>query len=143
MVVKPDRAIYVPKTVPWHAPEHHHRGFLLQNAKRLDFFSLGLLCLWLLFEPQIRAQTRSSEIESGSSAKYTVEMRMSEWLEKLTPRQDLVTHAEQMLHEVSGLVDQQRDDLVKFFHNTLATDAKDRALGINDLIPLLGDQNLQ
>jgi hypothetical protein len=68
---------------------------------------------------------------------------MVEWLEQHTRGQVLVTHAKQMLHDVSGLVDQQRDDLVKFFHNTLATDLKDRALDVNDLVPLLGDQDLQ
>jgi serine/threonine protein kinase len=142
LVVRPDRPIYVPKTAPWYAPEHHHRGFLLQDAKKLDFFSLGLLFLWLLFEPKIRVQTKDPEIESGSSAKFTVEMRMIQWLEHQPPGQDLITCVTQMLHEVSGILIQQRDDLIQFFNKTLAMDPADRALDIRGLLPLIGDQKL-
>jgi hypothetical protein len=142
IVARQDQAIYLPKTVPWQAPEHHHRGFFLQNAKRLDFYSLGQLCLWLLFEPQIRVQTKYSEIESGTSAEITAEMMMVEWLQQHIQGQDLITHATQMLHEVSGLVDVQRDSLVQFFNATLAMDPKNRALDVNDLIPLLRDPSL-
>ena len=44
-----DTVIKIPKSTPWNAPEHHHRGFSVQQAQATDLYSLGLLFLWLLF----------------------------------------------------------------------------------------------
>src|SRR5438034_3833483 len=44
-----DDLIMMPKSRPWNAPEHHHRGFKLSQAMAMDAYSFGLLCLWLLF----------------------------------------------------------------------------------------------
>lgn len=42
--------IQVPKSVPWTAPEHYgRRQFTSQEAKMMDVYSFGMLCLWLLF----------------------------------------------------------------------------------------------
>ena len=44
-----DVVIKIPKSTPWNAPEHHHRGFTVRQARATDLYSLGLLFLWLLF----------------------------------------------------------------------------------------------
>jgi serine/threonine protein kinase len=41
--------IYIPISKPWNAPEHHHRGFRFSQAAKMDIFSFGVCCLWLLF----------------------------------------------------------------------------------------------
>jgi serine/threonine protein kinase len=41
--------ISVPISVPWNAPEHHHRGVTPPEAKLMDVYSFGMLCTWLLF----------------------------------------------------------------------------------------------
>lgn len=50
------QAIFVPESWPWNAPEHN----FVQNvsgryekvqAEKMDMYSAGLICLWLLFEP--------------------------------------------------------------------------------------------
>jgi serine/threonine protein kinase len=41
--------VKVPRSPPWEAPEWHPRWFNLENAKRMDVYSFGLLCLWLVF----------------------------------------------------------------------------------------------
>ena len=46
--------VYLPKTSPWVlAPEWHHRGFTIDAAKKLDVFSFGMLCVWILFKKAI------------------------------------------------------------------------------------------
>jgi serine/threonine protein kinase len=40
----------MPKSPIWSAPEWHHRRFSAAAAKKMDIFSWGLLCLWLLTE---------------------------------------------------------------------------------------------
>lgn len=41
---------YLPKSWPWNAPEHHHRACKLVAAQKMDIFSFGMLCLWIMFE---------------------------------------------------------------------------------------------
>jgi len=40
--------IRIPSTKPWSAPEWHLRGHTFDGAKKMDVYSYGLLCLWLL-----------------------------------------------------------------------------------------------
>ena len=44
------------KSTPWNAPEHHHRGFSIEQAQKQDVFSFGMLCLWILFHDKISAE---------------------------------------------------------------------------------------
>ena len=41
--------ISMPKSIPWNAPEYHYRSFEPPAAKRMDIYSFGMLCLWLIF----------------------------------------------------------------------------------------------
>ena len=43
------RLVFMPKSVPWNAPEHHYRGFRFDDAVKMDVFSFGVFCLWLFF----------------------------------------------------------------------------------------------
>jgi serine/threonine protein kinase len=49
-VVMDDGLVYLPKSVPWNAPEHHGRDFTFQRALKCDTYSFGLVCLRILFE---------------------------------------------------------------------------------------------
>jgi hypothetical protein len=42
----------MPKSRPWHAPEHIFLSsqYTLVQAKKMDIFSFGMLCFWLMFE---------------------------------------------------------------------------------------------
>ncbi|KAH8723428.1 hypothetical protein GQ44DRAFT_656653 [Phaeosphaeriaceae sp. PMI808] len=42
--------VSVPKSWPWHAPEHDRDRFRPSQARKMDFFSYGMLCTWVLFE---------------------------------------------------------------------------------------------
>jgi serine/threonine protein kinase len=39
-----------PESFPWNAPEWHRREFTVSKAKKMDVYSFGALCLWILFE---------------------------------------------------------------------------------------------
>lgn len=47
---RPDDLIQVSKTEPWSAPEWHHRGFVFCEARKMDVYSFGLLCLWIMVQ---------------------------------------------------------------------------------------------
>lgn len=44
-----DDMVFMPRTLHWTAPEWHHRGITSTSAVKMDIYSFGLLCLWLLF----------------------------------------------------------------------------------------------
>ena len=41
--------VFLPKSRPWNAPEHHFEGFTSFKARKTDAYSFGMLCLWVLF----------------------------------------------------------------------------------------------
>ena len=41
--------VLLPKSRPWNAPEHHFGEFKVHEAKKMDVYSFGMLCLWVLF----------------------------------------------------------------------------------------------
>ena len=77
----PEDFIRVPTTRPWTAPEWHLRGFRVGAARKMDVYSYGLLCLWLLlhndktFEPsgEIRQLlfAKGSEWATGKVEEFT------------------------------------------------------------------------
>ena len=44
-----DGPVFVPRSPHWTAPEWHHRAICSASAARMDVYSFGMLCLWLLF----------------------------------------------------------------------------------------------
>lgn len=43
-----DNPIQLPESVPWTAPEYQSQHFRPHEARRMDVYSYGLLCLWLI-----------------------------------------------------------------------------------------------
>ena len=46
--------VFLPKSRPWNAPEHHFRNFKVHEAKNMDVYSFGMLCLWFLFRSRLQ-----------------------------------------------------------------------------------------
>ena len=44
-----DDLVKLARSEPWDAPEWHPREFKLKDAKKMDVYSFGLVCLWLFF----------------------------------------------------------------------------------------------
>lgn len=42
--------VKVARTEPWEAPEWHPNYFTLREAKQMDVYSFGLICMWLFFK---------------------------------------------------------------------------------------------
>ena len=45
--------VFLPKSSPWNAPEHHFGEFKAHEAKKSDVYSFGMLCLWVIFGPTL------------------------------------------------------------------------------------------
>ncbi|KAL5321933.1 hypothetical protein ACEPPN_009898 [Leptodophora sp. 'Broadleaf-Isolate-01'] len=122
--------VYLPRTSPWIlAPEWHPRGFSLAAAKRLDVFSYGMLCVWILFQQEI------SNI-FGKSGENCVE----DLLHDLKAQRQIL-HAVQVIIQDLDLEDEERRaQLGEFFSMTIADDPKSRECDFGRLIHYLNPQ---
>jgi hypothetical protein len=114
-----DDLIKMPISKPWNAPEWHHRGVKLSEARAMDVYSFGMLCLWLLFK----------ENKNYSNDNTTLEQLKSDDL--------LSDFAHQLIVTTTGLNTEQGHNLDLFFNSTLVRDPKRRNLDFKKLLHLL------
>jgi serine/threonine protein kinase len=124
--------VSMPKSIPWNAPEHHHRGFSMPRAKKMDVYSFGALCFWLLFE-------RSGSTFSSPAAGATSERRES--LKDLFMRHNnedgLLDLALSLVAEEESLNGDTRTRLINFFQASLTKGPEDRIDDVSKLVLLL------
>ena len=106
----------MPKSLHWVAPEWHHRGFSLLQAKKMDVYSLGLLVLWIL------CCNTSHSIEPQSQVIVTASS------------DDVLTFAEENLRLMQI---QHRAGIKEFFWNSLRENATDRCADVRHLHEIL------
>lgn len=112
--------IYVPKSDPWYAPEHHHRGFSFPHAKKMDIFSFGLFCLWFLFyDPEADSPNRSLLKEQKSANQLPLFVRTL--LANMVPPETFSI-----------------SNLERFFDSALAHLPEERASDLDEILQLLG-----
>ena len=136
---EPDALVYLPRSAPWTAPERTHRAVPTLSAKRMDVFSFGLLCLWLLVENQ-----------------HSDDSWLREMLQSVETHSAISSHSKEGGHVqrsslpcqcASGLIEGCRmfesdaeENLKAFFRCTLAMDPEKRILDWNLLIQYLGGE---
>lgn len=116
----------LPQSPPWTAPEYHSRHWKIERARKMDVFSFGLVCFWILSWDRIFH--RLSEEEEVNE------------IERLKGPDNDMMH---LMKEVNALVNEMelekasKDKLREFFHRTLAKDPEERAGSAAELFPLL------
>lgn len=113
-----DDLIYMPRSLHWTAPEWHHRVFNRASAFKMDVYSFGLLCLWLLFY-------------------HGRETRHSRFYEDLKSEEATSTLAHVLIDESSDFSDEQRNNLRQLFDLSLTVDPAVRCLNFEQLRDLL------
>lgn len=135
-------SISMPKSWPWNAPEYHHRGFKPSAAVKMDVFSLGLLCFWLVFKEHLSGDTSATLSGVGGYVCSTFcekpcKEHQKKNLEKLKSENRLVAFA--CFYTTLLDVDENRKgNLRLFFSSTLADDPHQRARDLRHLLSLLG-----
>jgi hypothetical protein len=109
----------MPRSQYWVAPEWHHR--LKTNAigaMKMDAYSFGMLCMWLLFynTPGDTKHRFYNDLDSG------------------IPKPVL---ASQNIKTVADLGDQKSSYLYQLFERTLSSDPIDRTADFTQLLDLL------
>ncbi len=113
--------ILMPNSGVWTAPEHHHRGFLPRQARKMDAYSFGMLCLWLLFYNKAANRDRTFRKDLKDS------------------RMELLYHASELLRATPDLENREKDDLQKVFRSTLAQNPAERTTDFDEILELLID----
>lgn len=112
-----DAIVSMPRSVPWTAPEWHHRGFSRTDAFKMDIYSFGLFCLWLLF------------YNNG-------EREHCDFFKDLDTK-PVLTIAYEILSGTSQIDSGQRQTLQHLFDKSLAIDPKNRYSDFEQLRDLL------
>lgn len=113
-----DDLIYMPRSLHWTAPEWHHRAFNRASAFKMDVYSFGLLCLWLLFY-------------------HDREAKHSRFYEDLKSEEAKSTLAHGLIDESSDFSDEQRKNLRQLFDLSLTIDPAVRCSNLKQLRDLL------
>jgi serine/threonine protein kinase len=116
-----DEYIFMPKSWPWYAPEHHHRGFRPENARNMDMFSFGVLSLWVMYRPYLSGTSLLPAELLWTSQYITSRTKdVDRWtLDELKKRDELVKFAQQLVSDDTGLEDSAKYELRVFFGTVL------------------------
>ena len=115
-------SVFLPKSIPWAAPEHHHRSFTFYDAKKCDVYSFGLVCLWILFQDKlseafptflgIHDRLDASNSQYGQKASAT----------ELKDEEKLLAFSRNAVITAVGLDSQQKAKLMQLFDRALVRD---------------------
>lgn len=128
-----DDLVRLPQSKPWQAPEYHSRWFPLQLAKKMDYYSFGLLCLWLLFskEKLITPEFQTINVDLAFAGRDEEAERILEMLKK---NGHLPTCVESLVSQEPSLSQDARCFLKAFLSTALHRDPARRVLDIDSFI---------
>ena len=129
-----NESIIVGKSLPWNAPEHDRdeQSWTKDQAERLDVFSLGMLCLWLLFEPYLTPTAltqhgrRNQNVENPNTAQTPGTRKI---LAELKSSDKLFQFAEERLDVDFNIAATMKAKWKAFFQASLNRDPSRRAIG--------------
>ena len=127
-----DDVISMPKSVPWNAPEHHHRGFSMPRAKKMDVYSFGALSLWLLFE-----KPGLTLFPSATGTTSEPPESLKDILLRHSSEDGLLSLALNLVAEEESLNADTSTRLINFFKASLNKDPDNRVDDVSKLIMLL------
>lgn len=134
--------IHLAKSQPWSAPEHHHRGFSIEQAQKQDVYSFGMLCFWVLFQAEISAKFPEFAREiPGSEFANQNNIHSFELLGHWKDEKRLRDVALELVTNCFG--DREKDVLMQFFNCTLAHETNEREGNIWAVEDLLTQLDLE
>ena len=126
----------MPFAEPWNAPEHGNRFFEPEQAKKMDIYSFGMLCFWLIFKAGTSVDlpfgTISSQFVSfegkhpgmNSLQLWKKDSRLIEWVCCLVREESLFDNS-------------TKDRLLSFFGSTLAFEPNSRCTDLAKVLRFL------
>jgi serine/threonine protein kinase len=139
--VNEDDRICIPKIDPWNAPEHTYENITPAQAQKMDVFSFGMLCMWVMFEKCLSGITPLPQ-EAHWAEKYVHgrrEKHLSQSVLKNRKQEGgLVMLAQQLVMAEKDLDDETKQVLQELFSLSLACNPSQRKTDLryfSDLLP--------
>ena len=134
----PDTLAFLPKSKPWNAPEYHHRGIPFLQAAKLDIYSFGLLCLWVLFGQSLsRSAANLNQCQEDEHTTNGLHPTVGV-LGILKKNNVLAAVATECVFTSTEINREQQLKLQSFFTLTLAENPTERSSDFKLLMNLLG-----
>lgn len=119
---KPDDVCPMPRSRPWDAPEHHFNMFNMSDARKMDIFSFGLVCCWILFEKYLaRVATLPASLQWAEdllAPKSSLDCS-KESISELKRLKKILAFAEQLLITDDDLEAEPKAAMLKFLRASL------------------------
>lgn len=132
---KEEDLVMLPHSKPWQAPEYHPRWFRFKDAKKMDIYSAGLLCLWILFLGETLTSPNHPAI-NVQCAFAGGDEKAQEILESLKEEDSISTCALNLVSNKPGLSQEKRDCLQNFLTHALQRDPGKRNVEMSSFIEL-------
>lgn len=131
--------VHISGTPLWSAPENNCGDATVVEAKKMDVYSFGLVCLWILcFDYQlpgvVAEETPESSMSHTKTARWT-----RRFLEFIQGVHDLGGLIPPLLKQLAPLETRKHAILEKFFVQTLCKDPKNRPHDWSEYMLLLGN----
>ncbi|KAF8539826.1 hypothetical protein BDD12DRAFT_881587 [Trichophaea hybrida] len=137
--------VFLPKSRPWNAPEHHFGGFTAAEAKKTDIYSFGMLCLWFLFGNTIQNTPQHTAEGITEFISFDAPLRPRTLLEQIKDDDKLVGITDQLLDSIplAGLNGEHTIPLKTFFRLTVALNPNKRSSGLGKLVGLFSQEGIK
>jgi len=132
--------VFLPKSRPWNAPEHHHGEFTVSEAKKTDVYFFGMLCLWVLYGNRLSDILPVTTEVVTESDSFATPFSSPTLLERLKVEDQVVHIAYQLTLTTSDLSDGQKACLNQFFSSTVCHSPENRASDIGTLMGLFSQE---
>jgi serine/threonine protein kinase len=127
--------IPMPGSQPWCAPEHDRVRFTPAQARKMDVFSFGMLCVWLLFERYL-SRVMPLPDEARWAEQYFQDKRqqgLSEHvLDNLKHNKKLEMLAQQLIRGERNVDNSIKQALERLFNESLSCDPESRILNLRE-----------
>lgn len=134
-----DSFVQLTRSEPWDAPEWTHGRISLSDAKKMDMYSLGLLCLWLFFGNETldfwdlpAATVHAAFTRQDGQAFEEIQYRKRSG-------NHILMFAETLIENNATYSQEAKHGLRKIFALTLIEDPDKRHGSIEDIIRVLSD----
>ena len=131
-----DDLVSMPMSWPWCAPEHTHHQFQPAQARKMDIFSFGMLCVWVLFEKYLSRITSLPQ-EARWAKQYfddkeerNPSLRV---LDDLKQADELAMIAKQLVLAEGDIGNDERQALEQFFGTSLVCNSNKRVANLRVL----------
>jgi len=137
LAIAEEGKVFLPKSRPWNAPEHHFREFTLLEAKKTDVYSFGMLCLWVLFANNLPDIPQTTAEGSTELISFGAPYGPRTLLEQIKDDDKVEGIAYEFMQTMPDLNDEQKIKLQKFFSLTVSKIPDGRTSDIGKLLGLL------